>query len=199
MQPGYHGVLEKVSRYHIENGKLISILTADKAIYKNNQWELFGVTDINLDLKKYKKMFYNHLFIKQLIAPKLLKLLADSSSVDNLTFSQLNLVIDYRLKNKMGVAQYQITFWRMIFQPISLIVLMFAILPYVFMSSKRSSYTVRVFVGAIIGFAFFVFNQFFSQLYLVYDIYMPAPLIAALPSICFFFVTLFLIRLQKNV
>ena len=82
---------------------------------------------------------------------------------------------------------------------ISLIVLMFAILPYVFMSSKRSSYTVRVFVGAIIGFAFFVFNQFFSQLYLVYDIYMPAPLIAALPSICFFFVTLFLIRLQKNV
>ena len=25
MQPGYHGVLEKVSRYHIENGKLISI------------------------------------------------------------------------------------------------------------------------------------------------------------------------------
>ncbi len=99
----------------------------------------------------------------------------------------------------MGIAQYQIAFWRMIFQPISIIVLMFAILPYIFMATNRSSYAIRLFVGAVIGFAFFVFNQFFSQLFLIYDIFMPAFLVAALPSLCFFLVTIFLIRLQRNV
>lgn len=199
MTPGYHGVLHDISRYHVKDGELKSILQAKDAVYRDNHWELSKVIEIQVDPKSYHKNTYDHLMIQQLIAPKLLKLLADSSSVDNLTLNQLWLVIKYRLENKMGIAQYQITFWRMIFQPISIIVLMFAILPYIFMATNRSSYAIRLFVGAVIGFAFFVFNQFFSQLFLVYDIYMPAFLVAALPSLCFFLVTLFLIRLQRNV
>jgi lipopolysaccharide export system permease protein len=199
MTPGYHGVLHDISRYHVENGELKSILQAKDAIYKDKHWNLSNVVEIQIGTANYHKKQYDNLIIQQLIAPRLLKLLADSSSVDNLTLNQLLLVINYRLENKMGIAQYQITFWKMIFQPISIIVLMFAILPYVFMATHRSSYAIRLFVGAVIGFAFFVFNQFFSQLFLVYDIYMPAFLVAALPSVSFFLLTLFLIRLQKNV
>ena len=199
MTPGYHGVLHNISRYHVEDGKLKSILQAEDAIYRDNHWDLSNAIEVQVDPEDYHKKRYDHLIIKQLITPKLLRLLADSSSVDNLTLNQLGLVIKYRLENKMNIAQYQIAFWRMIFQPISIIVLMFAILPYIFMATNRSSYAIRLFVGSVIGFAFFIFNQFFSQLFLIYDIYMPAFLVAALPSFCFFLLTLFLIRLQRNV
>jgi lipopolysaccharide export system permease protein len=199
MTPGYHGVLYDISRYHVVDGQLKSILQAENAVYKDQHWELGAVTETQVDPENYSKKSYKHLVIQQLIAPTLLKLLADSSSIDNLTLRQLSLVIDYRIENKMNIDQYQIAFWKIIFQPISIIVLMFAVLPYVFVAGNRASYVFKLFVGAVIGFAFFVFNQFFSQLFLVYDIYMPAFLVAALPSLCFFLVTLFLIRLQRNV
>ena len=196
--PGYHGVLNHVSRFHIHNGRLESILKSKQAVYKNNQWVLHNADQIILE-PKYKHTFHSELVEEHFITPQLLKLIADSSSVDSLTLSQLNLVMKYRKDNKMSIDQYEIAFWRIIFQPISVIVLMFSVLPYLFNATKRRSFALRLFIGGVIGFAFFIFNQFFSQIFVVYDIHLSAASIAALPPVLFFLATLLAMRLQPDV
>ena len=199
MDSGYHGVLKGVTRYHIVDNHLLSVLRAKRAIFKDKKWDLFNVTELDLNNATYKTKKNKVLHLSSFIAPKVIKLLADSSSISNLTLSQLNQVIDYRLQNKMRVASYKMAFWQIIFQPISIIVLMFSVLPYIFMANARRSYAIRLLIGGCVGFAFFVFNQFFSQVFILYNLNIPAFFIAALPSIFFTLITLFVIRIQKNV
>ena len=199
MDSGYHGVLKGVTRYHIVDNNLLSVLTAKRAIFRDKSWELYNVSETDINKNSYNTKKYRSLHLGRFISPKVIKLLADSSSISNLTLHQLSLVIDYRVKNNLRVVTYQMAFWQIIFQPISIIVLMFSVLPYVFMVNARRSYAIRLFIGGCVGFAFFVVNQFFSQLFILYDLPIPAFFIAALPSILFIFITLFVIRMQRNV
>lgn len=199
MESGYHGILEGVTRYHIENGVLLSVLKAKRAIFKDHHWVLYNVSESKINSNNYKTQKHDQVTLDAFISPKLIKLLSDSSSIENLSLHQLDLVIDYRIKNNLRVAAFQMAFWRIIFQPISIIILMFSVLPYIFMANARRAYAVRLLVGGAVGFAFFVFNQFFSQIFIVYDFSIPAFIIAALPCLCFLLITLLLVRIQKNV
>lgn len=196
--PGYHGVLNGINKYTIKNNKMISFLKADKAILKDNNWELFNVYSVKLNKNNFQKKRYAKLKLKTFISLNIIKLLSDSSYLKDMTLYGIYLVINYRSSHGLNISKYQLEFWQIIFQPISIIVLMFSILPYIFMATSRTSYAFRMFVGSIVGFCFFVFNQFFSKVFIIYNLSIPAFLIAALPCVVFSFVTFLIIKIKKN-
>src|SRR5690606_3203971 len=86
--------------------------------------------------------------------------------------------------------RYELNMWSKIFQPLSVAVMMLMALSFIFGPLRSVPMGVRVVTGISFGFVFYVLDQIFGPLTLVYGI---PPLIGALlPSASFFAISLWL-------
>ena len=90
---------------------------------------------------------------------------------------QLYQLIHYRMKAKLNSSSYQFAFWQRIIQPITTLVMICLGVPFIFGSLRSASMGSRILVGVMVGFAFYMLNQFFGPLAMVYQL---SPLLAAL-------------------
>jgi len=91
--------------------------------------------------------------------------------------------------------RYQLNMWGKIFQPLSVAVMMLMALSFIFGPLRSVSMGFRVVVGISFGFLFYVLDQIFGPLSLVYNI--PPILGALLPSAAFFAVSVFLLLKRR--
>ncbi|MBM7344409.1 LPS export ABC transporter permease LptG [Erwinia sp. INIA-01] len=91
--------------------------------------------------------------------------------------------------------RYQLNMWSKIFQPLSVAVMMLMALSFIFGPLRSVSMGFRVVVGISFGFLFYVLDQIFGPLSLVYHI--PPLLGALLPSAAFFAVSVFLLLKRR--
>lgn len=91
--------------------------------------------------------------------------------------------IKYRQQVGLYVTHYIFIFWQRILQPLSTAVMIGLAVPVVFGSLRSTTMGVRVLTGIIIGFVFYMLNQFFGPFAMVYQ--MPAPIAAAMPTVLF--------------
>jgi lipopolysaccharide export system permease protein len=61
-------------------------------------------------------------------------------------------------------------FWQEVFQPVSLMVLILLSVPLSIGSNRSSTLIVKLLLGALFGFAFFIFNQIFGPIALILDL-----------------------------
>ncbi|HBN3497356.1 TPA: LPS export ABC transporter permease LptG [Escherichia coli O25b:H4-ST131] len=100
--------------------------------------------------------------------------------------------------DKLGVValdpdagRYQLNMWSKIFQPLSVAVMMLMALSFIFGPLRSVPMGVRVVTGISFGFVFYVLDQIFGPLTLVYGI--PPIIGALLPSASFFLISLWLL------
>lgn len=98
----------------------------------------------------------------------------------------------YRKKTGLLTSQYQYAFWKRIIQPITTIVMICLGIPFIFGSLRSASMGFRVMTGVIIGFGFYMLNQFFGPITLVYQF--PPLLAATLPTILFLMAYVILLK-----
>ncbi len=100
--------------------------------------------------------------------------------------------IVYRKKTGLVTSQYEYAFWKRVIQPLTTIVMICLGIPFIFGSLRSSSMGLRVMTGVIIGFGFYMLNQFFGPITLVYQF--PPWVAAMLPTVLFMIAYVILLR-----
>lgn len=91
--------------------------------------------------------------------------------------------------------RYELNMWSKIFQPLSVAVMMLMALSFIFGPLRSVSMGMRVVTGISFGFLFYVLDQIFGPLSLVYNI--PPVLGALLPSAAFLAISVFMLLKRR--
>ena len=110
---------------------------------------------------------------------------------DALSISGLRNYVKYLKSSGQDAGRYQLNMWSKIFQPMSVAVMMLMALSFIFGPLRSVPMGVRVVTGISFGFVFYVLDQIFGPLTLVYGI--PPIIGALLPSASFLLISLWLL------
>ncbi len=100
--------------------------------------------------------------------------------------------IDFMQDNGLNASAYQVVFWSKMAMPLVILVMVFLAVPLLFGTLRSVGIGQRVFIGVLIGIAFYIVNKGFSQLAVVYAL---NPLLAAVaPGLLCFAVAIWVLR-----
>ncbi|MUK47653.1 LPS export ABC transporter permease LptG [Aliivibrio fischeri] len=100
--------------------------------------------------------------------------------------------VNYLKDSELDASRYELAFWRKALQPISVAVMMLLALSFVFGPLRSVTMGARILSGVIAGFTFYISNEVFGPMTLVYNIH---PIFGALgPSLVFLAITIGLLN-----
>ncbi|PWI33485.1 lipopolysaccharide ABC transporter permease LptG [Vibrio albus] len=172
--------------------ELFSVVTAKEADYlSDNLWQMNDVivTDMENGVQ-LSRVHYDAYEWKTSLAPD--KLAVVSVKPEELALSGLYDYVSYLKDSEQDPSRYELAFWRKVFQPVSIAVMMLLALSFVFGPLRSVTMGARILSGVIAGFAFYISSEFFGPLSLVYQV--PPVLGALAPSIVFMLVAVLLLR-----
>lgn len=184
-------LLEGITRYQFDDERrLQAAYFAKRLSFENNQWQMNDVV---------KTTFYSNR-TQSTSSPKAewdLKFnanLLNMGLVDpsEMTLPKLAKFSRYLRQNGLQASEYEYQFWQRIFQPLASLIMIFLAIIFVLGTLSAATVGWRIVVGIMAGFAFFIFNAFFGQLCIVYQL--PAVLAAFLPLFIFAIFSVFLSR-----
>lgn len=185
--------LQDITRYKLGNdNRLIMVSHAETGEYQHAGWYFHQV--------KQSLLFDDHIksatFSSQHWDINVDKRLLGISNMrpDQMTLPKLYAYIHYRQQNDLGAGLYEFAFWKRLMQPVATLVMIFLAVPFIFGPLRTVSMGLRVVTGVIVGFSFYILNQFFGPISQVYQI--PAMLAALLPTITFAILGTFLLFLK---
>ncbi|MFD0708146.1 lipopolysaccharide ABC transporter permease LptG [Photorhabdus luminescens] len=185
--------IQGVNIYHFSNDKkLLSVKYAASAVYDEDSdlWKLSQVEESDLtDSKKITGSQRISADWKILLTPEQLNVVA--LEPEALSISGLYQYIKYLKQSEQESGRYQLHMWKKIFAPLSVAVMMLMALSFIFGPLRTVPMGVRIVTGISFGFLFYVLNEIFGPLSLVYN--MPAVLAALLPSLSFLIVSIYLL------
>ncbi|MDR0219257.1 MAG: LPS export ABC transporter permease LptG [Enterobacteriaceae bacterium] len=194
---GKDNSLNGVSIYHVnKERKLESVKYAASAVYDqaNRQWKLSQVEESDLRqvglITGSQSLSANW---KSLLTPDKLGVVA--LEPEALSIRGLYQYIAYLKQGQQDAGRYELNMWKKIFAPLSVAVMMLMALSFIFGPLRSVPMGFRVVVGISSGFIFYVLNEIFGPLSLVYS--MPPILGALLPSLLFFIVSAYLLMKRK--
>jgi len=114
----------------------------------------------------------------------------------SLSISGLSSYITFLKETGQDSKNFELTYWRKLFQPISVGVMMMLALSFIFGPLRSVTAGARILIGICFGFLFYVVNELFGKFSLVYN---STPLIGALmPSILFLAITWWLLARKRS-
>lgn len=186
--------LEGISRYLFSiDHRLTSVAFAKEATYIDHQWQVSDIHQTDLDTKQVTTQTLSLANWAMNLNPTLLKL----AQVEpyEMSMPKLWAYIHYQKQNKLRYETSALNFWQRVFQPLGTCVMMFLAIPFIFGPLRSVTAGLRLVAGVVVGFGFYMLNQFFGPFSLVY--HFPPFLAALTPSLLFFGVGLTLIRKVK--
>lgn len=186
--------LKDVYIYHFDNRQLQRLSHANSATYENGKWQLqqLNVSDIKPDQISTKN------YISQEWQTSLTpdKLGIVSLRPTSLSISGLSEYIAFLHQTGQDSKKFELTYWRKLFQPISVGVMMMLALSFIFGPLRSVTAGARIVTGICFGFLFYVINEIFGPLSLVYNV---APIAGALmPSVLFLIITWWLLSRKRD-
>jgi len=163
---------------------------AKRALYENGQWILSDLTQSQISLQGIKTRTFERAQWDSLLSPALINLIV----VNPLQLSIRDLYRYYRylVDNGQDADRYELAFWARLILPLSIAVMLLLAVPFVFGPLRSVGVGQRIFIGFLVGLGFFLFNQAFNHLGIVYNI-MPL-LSASLPALSFLVLAVVMIR-----
>jgi len=168
--------LRQIRVYELdENRQLNTMLYAEKATYKNDEWLLENIKRSDITFDGVKTSFEKQLRLKRLILLELFSVLEleskDMSARELFTYGQ------YLEANKLDSDEYMLEFWIKIFTPLTCLAMLMIAMPIVFSTTPRSGGAgQRIMLAIIIGIVYFVVNRSVNHLGLALD---ASPLMSA--------------------
>ena len=180
-----NGELLGIIRYEFDQAnQLKNTAYAERAEYLSatNQWKVYNIKQTNLD---QKPVTVEHVAEQEWnfdLQPRLLNVLVEQP--DSLSVVGLYNYINYLQDNNLRAQEYILTFWKKIWQPFATLVMVFIAIPVIFGPLRSATMGLRLLTGVLLGFGFYILNQLFGPLSLVYSPFPPL-LAAMLPSLLF--------------
>lgn len=176
--------LEGVTRYQFNaNHRLIASYHIKTMDFENGVWllrdinktlflEPMGTRSTYIPQDKGDFTLNPHLLNLGIIEPE------EMSLPHLLSFSR------HLIENGLQASQFQLAFWQRVLQPLAILVMIFLAIPFVLNTSRSTVLGLRIVLGVVTGFIFYLANAFFGQLSIIFQF--PAFLAAALPIVLFF-------------
>ncbi|MGP1930702.1 MAG: LPS export ABC transporter permease LptG [Arsenophonus sp. ET-YP4-MAG3] len=187
--------IKEISIYQLDHQKkLQAVIFAASGYYNSDthHWKLSQIYKLLINNEKEINSSQSLLMNwKTNLNPEKLGII--SLEPDSLAIRSLYKYIKYLKDSKQEASVYQLSMWKKSLSPFSVAVMMLMAMSFIFGSLQNVAIGVRVLVGISGGFIFYLINEGFGNLSLVYNV---PPLIAAiLPNVFFFvFSVLLLIR-----
>ena len=184
--------LRQISVYELnENRQLNSIIYAEKARYRDDEWVLDNIKRSEISASGVNTLFEKQLVMKRLILLELFSVLElesqDMSAAELLTYSL------YLQENNLDTGEYLLSFWIKVFTPFTCLAMLLIAMPIVFATSPRSGGAgQRIMLAVLIGIIYFVVNRSINHLGLALNI---APLLSAsLPLLLVIVISFYFMR-----
>ena len=186
------GSLQGVTRYRFGTGpELLETARVQSARYLHGLWQMSQVqrTFFN-SAQQVKSEFHEEEIWSMGLSPDKLEVVAISP--DELSASGLLEYIRYMQQSGQKVERYELELWRKAMAPLAVIAMMLLAASTVFGPLRSVPMGARIVTGVILGFSFYVANQIFAPISLVYSV--PPVIGAAAPSLLFLGVALYLLK-----
>jgi lipopolysaccharide export system permease protein len=159
------------------NGTLANVTRADSAIRKDGLWELRNVRRTAFPGDSITGEIAKVEYREALLDPALLNVL--SVKPEAMSIRELHRYAEYLLDNKLDASSYWLAFWLKITTPLSCVVMMLIVMPFVFGSLRSVNAGQLLLIGILLGLGFYILLQVTSRAGEIYDI--PPFLSATLP------------------
>ncbi len=175
-----------------ENQQLREQIFAERAHhFEGNSWVLENVTITHfnepLRLTQTKQ---DNLIWKSSLTPEKLSIVMVKP--EELSLSGVYQYVDYLKMSGQDETRYELAFWRKVLQPVSVGVMMLLALSFVFGPLRSVTMGERVLSGVIFGFGFYLSNEVFGPMTLIYNF--PPFFGAIAPSLFFLGLTIYLLK-----
>ncbi|MEB4591198.1 LPS export ABC transporter permease LptG [Candidatus Thiothrix sp. Deng01] len=175
--------LEGISVYTVNpaEGRIENITHADSAERDAEGWLLHGVNHriIRPDGIQQTKLATEH--ADNLLPEQVLTIAAVKPN--QLAARELAEFIQHQRENDLNSDRFEQAFWQHFTTPLSTLVMLIIAAPFVFSFQRNAGAGQRIFIGIIIGIAFFLFSRILGNVGIVYGI--PPLLSATLPLLVF--------------
>lgn len=186
------GSLSGITLYYFDDDMRLSRITqAAEANYQGDEWQLLNVTDtlFNHDESITTELQASRGWRSSLTPEKLGVVAIDP---DELSMRGLWEYQGYLQENGQDGSLYALEFWRKALQPVMVVAMMLLASSFVFGALRSVTMGARLLMGILFGFGFYVANEVFGPVSLVYEV---PPVVGALgPSLLFIGVALFLLN-----
>jgi lipopolysaccharide export system permease protein len=162
--------------------RLRRAIYAQRAVYEEGGWVLESVRQSAFSPQQIHVIEVDRLPWPTRFEPSLLDVITVKPHM--LAAWDLWRYIDYLRKNGQSSQTYEVAFWGKLVAPLVTLVMLFLSIPFVFGSLRSVGIGQRIFIGAMLGIAFYLLNRAFSYLALVYSL---NPLFATLFPVLLFF------------
>ncbi|HEY9043542.1 MAG TPA: LPS export ABC transporter permease LptG [Rheinheimera sp.] len=185
------GNLEQVVVYQFdEQLQLLSIVSAGKAVYNRDAWQLKDVTQLDFSAERIVRQTLPEQRWRSSLTPD--KLGVVTIKPEMLSLSGLNDYVDYLKQNSQDSRRYELALWRKTLQPLTIIAMLLMALSFIFGPLRSVTMAARVLMGILTGFAFHMSNEVFGPVALVYQL--PPLLGAVLPSVLFIALSMYFMQ-----
>jgi lipopolysaccharide export system permease protein len=160
---------------------LKQITSARLANYMGNQWQLSEVNYTFIGNQRIRGQYIEKGTWRSTLTPD--KLGVVTVKPEALSIQGLTEYVTYLENNSQDPDRYKLALWRKVLQPVSVGVMLLMALSFIFGPLRSVTMGARIIMGVLAGFAFFICNEVFGTMSLVYQL--PPALGAILPSALF--------------
>ncbi|MEQ1517944.1 MAG: LPS export ABC transporter permease LptG [Usitatibacteraceae bacterium] len=149
--------------------RLASISLAKSAAYdaRTNNWVLSDVEKTTFEGARARMDRLATAKWNSAMTPDLLAVLRVSP--DDMSLLNLNSYIEHLQDNKQNSTRYKLAFWAKVFQPLAVVVMMLAAIPFAIQSQRATGVGGMLLLGIMIGLGFYFLNQLASHLAVIND------------------------------
>ena len=185
--------ISNITLYHFnDQQQLTNLVFARNADFIDGSWKMHDVTQTSITPTEVTKKLSFEYEWKSTLTPDKLSIV--SVEPKSLSIEGLLDYLEYLKVNKQDPSRYELALWTKIMQPISVAVMLLLALSFIFGPLRSVTMGARVLFGVIAGFSFYISNQIFGPVVIVYQL---PPIIGALaPSLLFTCIAVYLIRKQ---
>lgn len=187
--------LNNILIYQFDNQVLKSIKQAEKATYSEQGWLLQQVDKSEIHESGITQTRETDQAWKTSITPSKLGIV--SLKPESLSISGLADYVGFLKDTGQDSKRFEITFWRKVFQPISMAVMMLLAISFIFGPLRSSTMGAKIVIGILAGFVFYVANIVFGNLSLIVS-WLPVPIGALIPSLLCLSVVWWLLNKKRD-
>ncbi len=175
--------------------RMASISVAKSAEFDQgtNRWVLNDVERTTFDGARARMDRLPVAYWNSAMTPDLLAVLRVTP--DDMSLLDLSSYIEHLRDNKQNSTRYQLAFWAKVFQPLAVVVMMLAAIPFAIQSQRTSGVGGKLLLGIMIGLGFYFLNQLASHLAVLND--WPSLLTVSIPLLLFLAVAVALLAWKE--
>lgn len=188
-------LLEGVTRYQFdENHQLQASYYAKRLTLEDRQWTMRDVVETTFYRDRTKSRSIDQEPLNLQLNTNLFNI--GLVEANEMSLHRLAKFTRYLEDNGLQAAEYKFQFWQRVLQPFASLIMVFLAIPFILGALGSAPMGVRLLVGIMIGFTFFICNAMLGQISIVYQV--PAFLAAMLPLLLFLGIGYLIARRMAN-